>query len=90
MIPRWYGIAWRRYDANYTVCYPVPLNWIFRIARAFWITIKCPRPWQTELLECYKAMWGSEKQRADDLEKKAREYQQKAEWFDYLQEKVRK
>jgi len=41
-LPRFYGIAWRRpldFDA---VCYPVPLNLIFRFFRAFWYFVSCP------------------------------------------------
>lgn len=34
MFPAWYGYAWRRWDCDLIVCYPMPLNVIFAWARA--------------------------------------------------------
>ena len=39
-IPAWYGIAWQRYDLNYTVCYPIPLNALVVLYRGITLWLK--------------------------------------------------
>lgn len=40
--PRGYGIAWRSFDRNGAVCYPIPLNWIMAWLRGTWIWLQIP------------------------------------------------
>ena len=35
-VPRGYGFAWRDFDANCYVSYPIPFNVLFRGLRRFW------------------------------------------------------
>ena len=35
MFPQGYGIAYRAFDRNGAICYPMPLNWVVRWWRAF-------------------------------------------------------
>lgn len=42
-IPRGYGVAYRELSRLVAVCYPVPLNWVVRWARAFWWRLAIPR-----------------------------------------------
>lgn len=36
VIPWWYGVAYYPWDRDVVVCYPVPLNFIIGVTRAFW------------------------------------------------------
>jgi len=40
-MPTLYGLAWRDYVRGAKVCYPVPLNWLFRWARDlyWWLAV---------------------------------------------------
>lgn len=40
LIPAWYGLAWRKWQTNSTVCLPVPLNIVAALVRAIWIWAK--------------------------------------------------
>jgi hypothetical protein len=43
MIPRLYGVAYRNPIGDYTVCYPVPLNWLVRYGRILWWKLAIPK-----------------------------------------------
>lgn len=38
--PRGYGIAYRNWEDNTMVCYPLGLNWIINWSRAIWFIIR--------------------------------------------------
>lgn len=40
LLPAWYGVAWRRWDANTAICYPVPLNVLCAWCRGVLIWLK--------------------------------------------------
>lgn len=40
MIPPWYGVAWTRYDLDSAMCFPVPINMIAGLGRAFVIFVR--------------------------------------------------
>jgi hypothetical protein len=42
-IPRGYGVAYWCVDTSEAMCYVIPLNWLVRWARAFYIGISRPR-----------------------------------------------
>ena len=42
MIPRGYGLAWYEPCSDYSICYPLGLNWIFGGVRAFWLILLLP------------------------------------------------
>lgn len=42
VVPFGYGIAWRRWDRHTSVCYPIPLNLVARLARRVWVSVKLP------------------------------------------------
>jgi hypothetical protein len=39
-IPAWYGVAWVIYEADITICMPIPLNLIAAFMRAFWLWMR--------------------------------------------------
>lgn len=39
-IPPLYGVAYREYEYNWTVCYPIPINIIIKYLREIWFLIK--------------------------------------------------
>ena len=41
-IPVGYGIAYRTFDADGNLCYPIPLNWIARWLRSAWVALQGP------------------------------------------------
>jgi hypothetical protein len=40
LIPKYYGVSYRRYDISMTVCHVVPFNWIVKWWRTLWIYLK--------------------------------------------------
>lgn len=40
VIPPWYGIAYRRYDLNHAVCYPLFINLLVMIIRAIFYALR--------------------------------------------------
>lgn len=40
IIPPWYGVAWRDFYADRTVCYPIPLNIIASFVRGVIVWLK--------------------------------------------------
>jgi hypothetical protein len=42
VIPRGYGVAYRAWDRDGAVCYPIPLNWLVRWARGAMIWLRFP------------------------------------------------
>lgn len=40
MLPAWYGIAWREWDQDMTVCLPLGLNLICALARNLYYMVK--------------------------------------------------
>lgn len=39
MYPRGYGLAYHKWDAHYSICYPLGINLIVRLGRKFWIWV---------------------------------------------------
>lgn len=57
IIPRGYGIAYRDFAMNQSVCYPVPLNWIVRGWTAVAKFLKLPPITKWEQKQAEKAQW---------------------------------
>jgi len=56
-IPRWYGLAWRDYNRDVGICYPMPLHFIFGWARLLWLWFRfhsVPTRWDT-IRQAYEA-----------------------------------
>ena len=58
IIPWGYGVAWRAFDRDGAICYPIPLNLVVRLAReVHWRLLVAPR-WgirERHLAERYEA-----------------------------------
>jgi hypothetical protein len=48
-IPAGYGIAWRRWDCDRTVCYPIPLNLLASFLHDLWLDLTIPKALRYEL-----------------------------------------
>lgn len=40
LIPAWYGVAWKEWQSNQAICYPIGLNCLVAVLRAFYYTVK--------------------------------------------------
>lgn len=55
-LPPGYGIAWRRYETDTAVCYPIPLNILLGWLRAAWFWMRTGawvKRWDNALSEAY-------------------------------------
>lgn len=68
MAPWGYGLAYREFNMNVAVCYPVPLNLVIRWARNLFFWLACPKPTYKELYEGVSAQLGEAQQARRDAE----------------------
>jgi len=48
-ITRWYGITFRCFNSENTICHPIPLNYIFRCLYHIYGWLKCPTVTKQEI-----------------------------------------
>lgn len=55
-VPKGYGMAWRMYERDASVFMLVPLNWLARRLRHYYLTIRFPEPdqWEDRCLEAMR------------------------------------
>lgn len=59
MMPRGYGLSYRRYDCNKSICHPIPINLVVRLFRAlYWRLQFGSMPTKREKRESKIYAWG--------------------------------
>ncbi len=54
IVPWWLGLAYKQYDRDSAVCFPVPFNWVVAVVRTLWYRLKFPPDRFTTDWERYK------------------------------------